>query len=60
MTTQKALEVLRHFQAWRRYGGHQSEAPDYPDPKEVGEALDVAIEMLCSLVSKPEREYYGQ
>lgn len=62
MTRGEALKVLRGFQAWRRYqGGPETDGPDHPGGREVGEALDVAIEVLGSLESKPkpEKEYYG-
>ena len=67
MTPAKAAQVLREFQAWRRYGGPAIEAPDHPGPWEVGEAIDVAIEHLSSQEEKPgrrpaptpEKEYYG-
>lgn len=54
----KSLDVLRRFQAWRRYGGIV-DGPDKPTQQEIGEALDVAITMLNSLVNKPNKEYYG-
>lgn len=60
MTRAEALKTLRGFQAWRRYrGGPGTDGPDCPDPREIGEALDVAIAQLASLEAKPEREYYG-
>ena len=60
MTTKEAVQVLREFQAWRRYqGGPGTDGPDHPGPKEVGEALDVVIGVLGGLEKKPEREYYG-
>ena len=59
MTTEKAAEALRRFQAWRRYGGDPNVGPDYPDPRETGEAIEKAIEVLESLGNKPEKEYYG-
>ena len=56
MTTEKAVEALRRFQAWRRYGGDPNVGPDYPDPRETGEAIEKAIEVLESLGKKPEKE----
>ena len=42
MTTQEALEVLKYYQHWRRGGDG-----DMPDPKQIGEAIDVAIAALA-------------
>ena len=60
MTRAEALLTLRRFQSWRRYGGGPgTDGPDCPEPRELGEALDVAIAQLASLEAKPPREYYG-
>lgn len=41
MTVKQAIKILRRFNKWRRGGeGRQ------PDPKQFGEAIDVAIVML--------------
>lgn len=41
MTVKQAIKILRRFNKWRRGGeGRQ------PDPKQVGEAIDVAIVMM--------------
>lgn len=34
-------ELLRRYNVWRRSGG-----PEMPDPREIGEAIDRAIEMI--------------
>lgn len=52
MTTKKAIEVLRRFNAWRRYDGPLGEGPSMPDPKEVGVAIDVACVTLAALLEK--------
>lgn len=56
MTPKEAYEVLREFQMWRRAEGKYkwSEIPEaLPySAKEVGVALDVAIEMLKKEVEK--------
>ena len=42
MTRAQALQVLREFQAWRRYGVETvPDSPDYPGAREVGEALEM-------------------
>lgn len=60
MTTEKAEQVLRQFNAWRRYNGIV-DGEDRPDPKEIGEAIDVAIAVLKGINKplKPNKEYYG-
>ncbi len=41
MTVKQAIKILRRFNKWRRGGkGRQ------PDPKQVGEAIDVAVVIL--------------
>lgn len=60
MTHEKAKQVLLRFNAWRRYrGGPGTDGPDCPDPFEIGEAIDVAISVLKSITTKPDKEYYG-
>ena len=54
MTIEKTIEVLRQYNAWRKYG-----AIDRPDHNDVNEALETAISTLKSLINKPEKEYYG-
>ena len=46
MTTAEAREVLIRYNAWRRYDGPLEQTPLHPEPKEIGEAIDVAIEVL--------------
>ena len=46
MTTTEAREVLIRYNAWRRYNGPLEQTPLQPEPKEIGEAIDVAIEVL--------------
>lgn len=59
MKHSEALDVLRRFNAWRRYGGFYGDAPDCPAPAEVGEAIDVAISVLDGMCNKPKKEFYG-
>ena len=74
MTTYEAEQVLTEYNAWRRYHG-MCDGPDKPDPRDIGEAIDVAIAILKTInrrerveVKKPEisidlkqleKEYYG-
>lgn len=46
MTKAEAREVLIRYNAWRRYDGPLEQTPLQPEPKEIGEAIDVAIEVL--------------
>lgn len=46
MTTTEARKVLIRYNAWRRYNGPLEQTPLQPEPKEIGEAIDVAIEVL--------------
>lgn len=48
MTPKEAYEALREFQMWRRAEGiYESVYNEFPyTPKELGIALDVAIETL--------------
>lgn len=55
MDRSKAIEVLRGYNAWRRYGGPIGEGPAMPDPKEVGEAVDFAIKYM----SETKEEGHG-
>ena len=59
MTNKQALEVLRDYQDWRRSDCMDPCCPPQPDAFIVGEAIDVAITMLESLVSKVDKDYYG-
>ncbi len=74
MTTERAEQVLREFNAWRRYQGIV-DGPDCPDPIEIGQAIDLAIAVLKTInrrervemkkpdikvdIKEPEKEYYG-
>lgn len=46
MTAAEAREVLIRYNTWRRYDGPLEQTPLHPEPKEIGEAIDVAIEVL--------------
>ena len=59
MDRKTALEVLKDYQSWRRYDGPITDSPDMPDPKIIGDAIDVAIETLEGSTPKPIKEYYG-
>ena len=45
MTPTETAAKLRHYNAWRR--GNLEDQP-MPDPREIGEAIDAAIEMIES------------
>lgn len=49
MNLAKAITTLRRFNEWRRYNGPIGEGPEMPDPKEVGEAIDIATHILEEL-----------
>jgi len=51
MTIKEAHELLRYYNRWRR-----GEDIEMPDPKEVGEAIDVAIEELKRLIKSERNE----
>ena len=46
MTPSEVTNILRQFNAWRRGDYEPSEQPDPPDPCEIGEAIDAAVEMV--------------
>jgi hypothetical protein len=45
MKTEKAIQVLRDYNLWRR----GNEDMEQPDPREIGEAIDTAIESMEAL-----------
>ena len=45
MTPIEVTTILRQFNEWRR----GDEATAQPDPREIGEAIDVAVEMIDRL-----------
>ena len=45
MKTEQAIQVLRDYNLWRR----ADEDMDQPDPREIGEAIDDAIEAMEEL-----------
>ena len=45
MKTEKAIKVLRDYNLWRR----GNEDMEQPDPREIGEAIDDAIEAMDEL-----------
>lgn len=60
MDRKTALEILKKYQEWRRYNGPVDESPAMPDPKEIGQAIDVAIrELERTTQTAPNKEYYG-
>lgn len=49
MTPAEVAAILRQFNEWRRSDYEPSEQPAPPDPREIGEAIDSAIEMIDRL-----------
>lgn len=46
MTPAEVAAILRQFNEWRRSDYEPSEQPAPPDPREISEAIDSAIEMI--------------
>ena len=46
MTPTEVAATLRQFNEWRRGEYEPSEQPAPPDPREIGEAIDAAVEMI--------------
>lgn len=46
MNREQALDILCAFQEWRRYDGPIGEGPIMPCPKEIWQALDIAIDIM--------------
>lgn len=46
MTKKEARDLLIRTNEWRRYNGPVSHEPQMPNPKAVGRAIDIAIEVL--------------
>ena len=46
MTPTEVAATLRQFNEWRRGDYEPSEQPAPPDPREIGEAIDAAVEMI--------------
>ena len=55
MSREQALQILRTYRNW------SIDDPEIPDItiEEMAQAIDIAIEALVHLTSKPEKEYYG-
>ena len=58
MTPTETAAVLRQFNEWRRGDYEPSEQPEPPDPCEIGEAIDAAIERLE--LAEKERDALAQ
>ena len=46
MTPAEVAAILRQFNEWRRSDYEPSEQPAPPDPREIVEAIDAAVEMI--------------
>ncbi len=51
MTPTEITTILRQFNEWRR----GDEDIPQPDPREIGEAIDAAVEMIERVASLPRR-----
>lgn len=51
MTSEQVVDILRHYNAWRR----DDEAVKMPEPRVVGEAIDAAIHLLSARKSAKNR-----
>ena len=52
MTPTETAAILRQFNAWRR---DFDDKIRQPDPREIGEAIDAAVEMIERLAALPAR-----
>lgn len=64
MTPAEVAAILRQFNEWRRSDYEPSEQPAPPDPREIGEAIDAAVEMIERMQKalsfySDENRYYG-
>ena len=46
MTPAETTTILRQFNEWRRGDYEPSEQPEPPDPREISEAIDAAVEVI--------------
>jgi len=46
MTPTETADILRQFNEWRRGDYAPEEQPTQPDPVEISEAIDAAVEMI--------------
>lgn len=61
MNKQQALETLKHYNEWRRGNDCDLETPlRMPNPKDIGEAIDVAIAALSDAVTLPKTYAYAE
>ena len=54
MTTEEAITTLRRFNIWRRYDGPAGCAPKMPDPKLIGQAMDVLCDYAERRIKTPK------
>ncbi len=61
MTPAEVAAILRQFNEWRRSDYEPSEQPAPPDPREISEAIDSAIEMIDRLeAAEKERDWHAE
>ena len=58
MTHTETITILRQFNEWRRGDYEPSEQPAPPDPCEIGEAIDAAVEMIERVANLDPQPYF--
>lgn len=56
MSIEEACIILKLFNLWRRDDDGKF---SQPDPKEVGESIDIAIDVLKQIMEEGEQVHYG-
>lgn len=51
MTPHEAIEILKQYNAWRR-DENIPNSQDMPDPKQIGIAIDTAVDFISELTNK--------
>lgn len=46
MNDKQARKMLQRFNRWRRYDGEKQRQPKMPNPRKVGEAIDIACRVM--------------
>ncbi len=49
MTRKEAIDILQNHNEWRRFKGDTVESTPMQSPKQIGEAIDIAIYELLML-----------
>lgn len=56
MSIEEACIILKLFNLWRRDDDGKF---SQPNPKEVGESIDIAIDVLKQIIEEGEQVHYG-